>query len=162
MYLIWIFGVQINSIKQPIKGIPVGPGFVSHCWTSALNDHLVHGFVCFKDVQLTLTLRRKCVRRNLVYIPLHPKKTWSRNDVGSSRSTFFHQFLPTWEPNSVSFQPFQYHPCLPIGIMFVSCGQANIPNSVPILVSNKTSSNSLSHKSPASGCPYKFRYKRNH
>ena len=27
-------GVKINSIKQPIKSNSVGPGNMSHCWTS--------------------------------------------------------------------------------------------------------------------------------
>ena len=30
-------GVKINSIKQPIKSNSVGPGNMSHCWTSALS-----------------------------------------------------------------------------------------------------------------------------
>ena len=50
------FGVQINSIEQPIKCNSVGSGHVSHRWTSALNDHLDHGFVVFEHIQLRLTL----------------------------------------------------------------------------------------------------------
>ena len=34
------FGVQIDSIKQPIKSNSVGSGNVSYCRTSAFNDHL--------------------------------------------------------------------------------------------------------------------------
>ena len=45
MYLIWILGVQINSIKQPIKRNSVGPGNMSHCGTPSLYDHLDHCFV---------------------------------------------------------------------------------------------------------------------
>ena len=33
------FGVQINSIEQPIKSNPVGSGDVSHCRTSAFYNH---------------------------------------------------------------------------------------------------------------------------
>ena len=62
------FGVQINSIEQPIKSNSVGSGHMSHCWTSAFNDHLDHGFVVFKNVQMRLTLRRICVG---VHNPLH-------------------------------------------------------------------------------------------
>ena len=51
----WVFGVdvfdldlgvQINSIEQPIKSNSVGSGNVSHCRTSAFNDHLDHSFIC--------------------------------------------------------------------------------------------------------------------
>ena len=40
----------------------------------------------------------------------------------------------------------------------------NIPNSALFShpSSNRTSSNCLSHKSPAKGCPYKISFKRNH
>ena len=33
------FGVQINSVEQPIKSNSVGSGDVSHCWTSAFDNH---------------------------------------------------------------------------------------------------------------------------
>ena len=45
------FGVQINSIEQPIKSNSVGSGNVSHCRTSALSDHLDHCFVVLKHIQ---------------------------------------------------------------------------------------------------------------
>ena len=32
--------VQVDSVKQPIKRNSVRYGYVSHCWTSALDDHL--------------------------------------------------------------------------------------------------------------------------
>ena len=44
-------GIQIDSIKQPIKNNSVGSGNMSHCRTSHLCDHLDHCFVVFKDVQ---------------------------------------------------------------------------------------------------------------
>ena len=45
------FGVQINSIKQPIKSNSVGPGNMSHRWTSTLHYHLDHGLIVFKHIQ---------------------------------------------------------------------------------------------------------------
>ena len=44
-------GIQINSIKQPIKCNSVSPGHVSHCWTSAFDDHLDHCFIVLKHIQ---------------------------------------------------------------------------------------------------------------
>ena len=32
-------GVQIDSVKQQIKSNSVGSGYMSHCWTSAFDDH---------------------------------------------------------------------------------------------------------------------------
>ena len=40
------FGVQINSIEQPIKSNSVNSGNMTHCWTSAFNDHLDYSFIC--------------------------------------------------------------------------------------------------------------------
>ena len=51
-------GVQIDSIKQPIKSNPVGSGNMSHCGTSLLYDHLDHCFVVYKDVQHSFLMRR--------------------------------------------------------------------------------------------------------
>ena len=45
------FGIQIDSIEQPIKRNSVGSGNVSHCRTSAFNDHLDHGFIVLKHIQ---------------------------------------------------------------------------------------------------------------
>ena len=44
------FGVQIESIGQPIKSNSVGSGNVSHCGASSLYDHLDHCFIVFKDI----------------------------------------------------------------------------------------------------------------
>ena len=46
-----ILSVQVNSVKQPIKTNSMGSGYVSHCWTSAFDDHFNHGFVVLKDEQ---------------------------------------------------------------------------------------------------------------
>ena len=54
-------GVQIDSVKQPIKRNSVSSSNVSHCWTSALNDHLDHSFVIFKKC-ITETHLEKSVR----------------------------------------------------------------------------------------------------
>ena len=45
------FGVQINSIEEPIKSNSVGSGDVSHCRTSALNKHLDYSFIVLKHIQ---------------------------------------------------------------------------------------------------------------
>ena len=44
-------GIQMDSVKQPIKSNSVGSGHKSHRWTPAFDYHLNHGFVVFKDVQ---------------------------------------------------------------------------------------------------------------
>ena len=51
-------GVQIDSIKQPIKSKSVGSGNMSHCRASSLYDHLDHCFVVFKDIQQSFLTRR--------------------------------------------------------------------------------------------------------
>ena len=43
--------IQINSVNQPSKSNSVGSGNMSHCWTSAFDDHFNHGFVILTDVQ---------------------------------------------------------------------------------------------------------------
>ena len=45
------FGVQINSIEQPIKSNSVGSGNVSHCRTSAFHNHLDYSFIVLKHIQ---------------------------------------------------------------------------------------------------------------
>ena len=51
-------GVQIDSIKRPIKSNSVGSGNMSYGRTSSLFDHLDHCFVVFKDVQQSFLTRR--------------------------------------------------------------------------------------------------------
>ena len=51
-------GIQIDSIKQPIKSNTVGSGNMSHCRASSLCDHLDHCFVVFKDIQHSFLTRR--------------------------------------------------------------------------------------------------------
>ena len=51
-------GVQIDSIKQPIKSNSVGSGDMSHCRASSLYDHLDHCFVVFKHIQQSFLTRR--------------------------------------------------------------------------------------------------------
>ena len=67
-YLIWIFGVQINAVKQPIKSNSVGFGYTSHCWTPAFDYHLNDGFVILKDVQHRTKSRKLRVRWHTVNI----------------------------------------------------------------------------------------------
>ena len=44
-------GVQIDSIKQPIKSNSVGLGNMSHRWTSAFHNHFDHSLIVFKHIQ---------------------------------------------------------------------------------------------------------------
>ena len=48
------FGVQIDSIEQPIKRNSVGPGNMSHCGTPSLYDHLDSCFVVLKHITTKL------------------------------------------------------------------------------------------------------------
>ena len=54
MYLIWIFRIQINPVKQPIKSNSVGSWHVSHCGTPAFEYHLNHDFIVLKDIEKAL------------------------------------------------------------------------------------------------------------
>ena len=65
----------------------------------------------------------------------------------------------TWEQYFASFQPFWYRPRFLIRINLDFCEQIGILNSVlfPIQDPIKFFRTFLSHNSPASGCPYRFR-----
>ena len=52
------FGIQIDSIEQPIKSNSVGSGNMSHCRASSLCDHLDHCFVVLKHIQQSFLNRR--------------------------------------------------------------------------------------------------------
>ena len=52
------FGVQIDSIEQPIKSNSVGPGNMSQCRAPSLNDHLDHCFIVLKHIQQSFLTRR--------------------------------------------------------------------------------------------------------
>ena len=45
------FGIQIDSIEQPIKSNSVSSGNMSHCRTSAFHNHLNYSFIVLKDIQ---------------------------------------------------------------------------------------------------------------
>ena len=60
--------LQVDSVKQPIKRDFVHSGHMSHRRTSTFNDHLDHCFVVFKDVQLSLALRRIFVCGDVVHM----------------------------------------------------------------------------------------------
>ena len=51
------FGVQINSIEQPIKSNSVSSGNVSHCRTSAFHNHFDYSFIVLKHKQLSFLAR---------------------------------------------------------------------------------------------------------
>ena len=40
--------IQTDSVKQPVRINSVGSGYVSHCRTSAFDDHFNHCFVVLK------------------------------------------------------------------------------------------------------------------
>ena len=65
----------------------------------------------------------------------------------------------TLKPYSEFFQPFWHHPRVTSRIIFVSDEQQDIPNSVLFFNSSPSRifSNCLSHKTPTSGWPFKFR-----
>ena len=54
-------GVQIDSVKQPIKSNSVGSGNMSHCGASSLKNHLDHCFVDFKHTSQSFLTRRTYV-----------------------------------------------------------------------------------------------------
>ena len=57
--------IQFDSVKQPVKSNSVASGYVSHCWTSALDEHVNHCFVIFKNVENRTELRRiHCLRKH--------------------------------------------------------------------------------------------------
>ena len=102
--------------------------------------------------------RQKYFRSVCIHVECIPKFSWSREDVGSPRSTsfinFFHMgsifcFLPA------ILMSFTYtdknKPCLRWTNKHSQFGTLSHPSS------NRPSSNCLSHKMPASGRPYKFR-----
>ena len=87
-----------------------------------------------------------------------PKNTWSRNDVGSSRSiflvNFFHMgamfcFSPAIMMSSTHTD--KNNPCFRWTNIHSQFGTFSHPSS------NRGSSNCLSHNNPANGCPCKFR-----
>ena len=51
------FWVQVNSIEQPLERNFVGPGNMSHCWTSAFHNHLDHSLIVFKHKQQSFLTR---------------------------------------------------------------------------------------------------------
>ena len=51
-------GIQINSIKQPIKSNSVGSGNMSHFRTSSVYDHVDHCFVVFKHIQQSFLMSK--------------------------------------------------------------------------------------------------------
>ena len=107
---------------------------------------------CSKIISLSLHSRR-----------VHPKCTWSRNDVGSQRSTSFIIFS-TWDKDSAFFQPFwmvstytdSNGPC---------CRCTNRHSQFGIFCPSEYQqhfSNCLSHNKPTSGVTIQISFKRNH
>ena len=91
MYLIWIFGVQINSIEQPIKSNSVGSGNMSHCRASSLQNHLDYCFVVFEHIQQSFLARRIDVwgkKINIVQIIDHSLRLFSFLNCVKCRTNF--------------------------------------------------------------------------
>ena len=88
---------------------------------------------------------------------VHPRYTWSKNDVGSSSSTSLTFISSTWVQYSASFQPFSWRQRIPTRIILVSCEQTDTPNSALFPSFDKTSSNCRAQNSPAKGWPCRFR-----
>ena len=55
------FGVQVDSVEQPIKSNSVRSGNMSHCRASSLHNNLDHCFVVFKHIQQKFLLWRSDV-----------------------------------------------------------------------------------------------------
>ena len=62
-YVIWIFGVQIDPVKQPIKRDSVGSAHVS-----SFDNHFDDSFVVFKNAHLNFELREFCACDNVIHI----------------------------------------------------------------------------------------------
>ena len=71
MYLIWIFGIQINSIEQPIKSNSMSSGDMSHCWTSAFHNHFDHSLFVLKHIQQSFLMRKLDVWGNTINVIPH-------------------------------------------------------------------------------------------
>ena len=52
------FGIQVDSVQQSIKRNSVCLGYVAHCRTSVLDDHLDHRFIILKNVKHRTKWRR--------------------------------------------------------------------------------------------------------
>ena len=94
------FGVQIDSIKQPIKSNSVGSGNMSHCRASSLYDHLDHCFVVFKEIQQSFLTRRMHVWEIKSTLSRSSMLPWDFFRVeslwGFARTKFVHGSLRSW------------------------------------------------------------------
>ena len=81
-------GVQIDSVKQPIKRNSVGSWHMSHCWTPAFDYHLDHGFIVLEHVQHSNWLRKSDIRRHIINM----KQLWTTVHGWSFRVTRCHMF----------------------------------------------------------------------
>ena len=61
-------GIQISSVKQPVKSNSLGSGYMSHRWTPTLDDHFNHGFIILKDVQHRMKSRKLLVEWHTINI----------------------------------------------------------------------------------------------
>ena len=64
-YLIWMFGCKLILSRNQSRATLWVSGYVTHCWTSALGDHLDHRFITFKNVEHRTKVRRLHVSGNI-------------------------------------------------------------------------------------------------
>ena len=67
-YLVCIFGVQIDSVKRPIKRDTVDSVHVSHGRTSAFNKHLDYQLIVLQGAMQGAKVRRFCICDNVIHI----------------------------------------------------------------------------------------------
>ena len=76
MYLIWISGIQINPIEQPIKSNSVVSGNMSHFRASSLYDHLDHCFVVYNKASWWQELTFEGIKPKLLITPWDCFRFW--------------------------------------------------------------------------------------
>ena len=68
MYRILNFRIKINPVKQPIQSNSVGSWYMSHCGTSAFDDHLDHSFIVFEHIQYSIGTRMCSAWWNMINV----------------------------------------------------------------------------------------------
>ena len=67
LYLIWIFCSK-KILSNNLSNATLWVLDTCDCWTSSFDNHLDDRFIVFKNVQLSLTLRRVCVGGYVIHI----------------------------------------------------------------------------------------------
>ena len=139
-----------------------GVATLYNCWVVlfAISQHFsTHSFASAEILDSNIILLLSTTSLPIWHsLWVQPKKTWSRNDVGSSKSTSFVCSFPHWV--NVLFLSKQFYV---VHIHRQEWSFFSVTNkhsqfgtfSQPYF--NRTFSNCLSHNSPARGSPYRFR-----